>query len=73
MFAQIKFRTWRFHSKLKSCQNFVTVKLLSYVYMFVYSCVTVLAAIVSTDMSCVSEVTMYTILCGLQYQYWEKS
>ena len=50
MFAQLNFRARRFHVKLNSCQNFFTIKFLSYVHVFVY-CVTIMAAIVSTEMS----------------------
>ena len=52
MFMQLNFRTWWFHVKLSSCQNFFTIKFLLYMHMFVY-CVMIMAVIVSTDMSCI--------------------
>ena len=54
MFAQLNFHTRRFHVQLNTCQKFFTTKFLSYMYMhvFVY-CVTIMAAIVSTEMSCI--------------------
>ena len=52
MFAQLNFRARRFHTKLNSCQQFFTIKFLLYVHVFVYY-VTIMATIVSTEMSCV--------------------
>ena len=53
MFVQLNFCARRFHAKLMPVKIF-SIKFLSYMYVhiFVY-CVTIMAAIVSTEMSCV--------------------
>ena len=57
---------------IKFLSNFFTIKFLSYVLMFAY-CVTIMAAIVSTEMSCVSRgyhvcKTVWTAVLGEQLE-----
>ena len=56
MFAQLNFRAQRFHAKLNSCQNFLLLNFCHTCMCFVYCItieVTIMAAIVSTEMSCI--------------------
>ena len=71
MFVQINFCTRRFHTKLNSCQNFFTMKFLSYVHVFVY-CIMIMATIVSIEMSCVIRgyhvyKTVWTAILGEEF------
>ena len=52
MFAQLNFCTRRFHAKLNSCQNFLLLNF-CHTCTCLYNCVTIMAAIVSTEMNCV--------------------